>query len=202
MSTPIEDVKKTAYYEVKVLKVRDMLNNFKVELNKTMNIFSNIYVKTDTSFILYKRMSEQHEKVDIHELKYHEIIDKFKMGDKFIIINEIVYKINKEFHVTTLFLNKHNHVSEIYVKNQLCRLVQIVIDRLAISTKYITYGVKSLKFDDDEDIQYFGNVVKHITFGINVMGKKLRPVNSFYALEEKTISVNNILIGETRAAQV
>ena len=100
------------------------------------------------------------------------------------------YKVNDEFHITVLYTGcKKNDKSDKlngYIGNQ----YELKIEKIGINEQFICIGV-----DIGDDIPYYGNSVKHITFGINkftCFEKQPLPKDSYLALsndDKKTVKV-------------
>jgi hypothetical protein len=100
---------------------------------------------------------------------------------EFVVTNNTSkYKVNDEFHITVLYTGcKKDDRSEIlnkYINNQ----YELKIEKIGINEQFICIGVN---FSDD--IPYYGNLVKHITFGLNKYTQfenKVLPKDSYLAL--------------------
>lgn len=114
-------------------------------------------------------------------------------GDKFIIIDKNVYKINSVFHITTLFVGNKPHELSKQFDEQGVKQVKITINKIAISENFITLGVA------DFDALYYGNPIKHITFAISQCSpQKLFPKDSPTAFNTgKIIDIECEIIGVT-----
>ena len=101
------------------------------------------------------------------------------------------FKINPEFHSTILFTGgKENSNIETLVP-LVGREYCLVVDRVAISDRFITFGIECI-FNDDGEIPYFGNEIKHITAGIAKKSSKkgnMSPVNSPSAFTDGEIVI-------------
>lgn len=90
------------------------------------------------------------------------------------------FKLNGEFHSTILFTGGKENPNIETLTPLVGEEYFLVIDRVAISDRFITFGVDSI-FDDESEIPYFGNEIKHITVGIAKKPSKkggMAPINS------------------------
>jgi len=193
--------KKTLYYSVSIdyIEVINILNKI-LSLDDYNKYFFGI--KTETGYdIDDKPYSETFEKIKEDasiDSKYLAFIDKMKTGEKFIIYDNTFYIANSEFHITTLFTGGKPHEKSEFVEKEVGSNVLIKINKLGISNNFITLGVETIKLEDGNEIQYFGNDVKHITIGLNKTGKKVFPKDSYTALTDgKIFDVDFTLEGLT-----
>lgn len=96
------------------------------------------------------------------------------------------YKINDEFHVTCLFANTKelkDKYFDFYDRIKSNSKVELTVNNIGVTDEFICCAVSF-----DKDLPYYGNEVRHITFGLNSF-KKLQPKNSFNAL----VNNNNML---------
>ena len=110
-----------------------------------------------------------------------------------MILNNTLYKLNDEFHITLLFTGGKEHEKCEEMESQLNKTLKVSINKIAVSNDFITIGV-----DDLGNCSYYGNPVKHITVGIAKYGKKLLPKDSPSAFEngavvEVDLNVNGIV---------
>jgi hypothetical protein len=111
-------------------------------------------------------------------------IEKLKNNDVFIIYNKSLYVLNPEFHITTLFTGgkPHEHTAE--METLVNSEVIVKINKIALSSNFIVFGVETIQFEDDSDIPYYGNPIKHITIALNKSGKRVFPKDSYTALTD------------------
>jgi hypothetical protein len=103
---------------------------------------------------------------------------------------EYKYKVNDEFHITVLYTGckKDDRTDKLngYIDNK----YQVKIVKIGITDQFICIGV-----DIGDDIPYYGNPVKHITFGLNkftCFEKQPLPKDSYLALSNdfaKTVKI-------------
>jgi len=110
-------------------------------------------------------------------------------------------QINKHFHITALFTGgKFDNNAEKF-NDFLNKNIKIEIKSYAVSNDFIVLSVGDLStiLDDNKynNIPYFGNPIKHITYGVK---KGCKPVNSPTAFKngityqfEKPLLLNGIL---------
>ena len=131
--------------------------------------------------------------------KYFNIIYSLKVGDTFIIYNDMIYVVNNEFHITTLYIGGRPHEKSEEFESQLNKNVKVSINEIGISNKFITIGVESIKYEDDTDVLYFGNFIKHITIALNKSGQRVFPKDSYTALSDGELYAPNqsLICGKT-----
>lgn len=170
------------------LPSNDTNTNIYIKLNEKSDIdsFNTLYTKIEknTKNIIYTT--------------FENIINKLKINDLFIINNNQLYLINKSFHITTLFTGGKQHVNSAEMDNQLDKKVIVKLNKFAISHDFITFGVEFIHYEDEMDASYYGNHIMHITIGLNIMGEKVFPKNSYIALSDgETIEISDIIEGIT-----
>ncbi len=95
------------------------------------------------------------------------------------------YKYNEDFHITLLFVGCKDNKNIQTMKSVLNTQCTITCDKIAISDKFITLSVETIvDKDNNENIPYFGNEIKHITVALSKKHKGLRPLNSPTAFSE------------------
>lgn len=189
---------KVLYYSI-VFTYSDIMNLIRKTLfdSKESDNISGAYIKTSDSFELFDGKASDDNKLNITN-KYSTHIEKFKPDEKFIIYNDTLYTANSEFHITTLFAGGKVHEKSADMESQLKSKVLVKINKLAVSEKFITIGIESIKLEDGTDIFYYGNEVKHITIGLNKTGKKVFPKDSYTALSDgKIYDLDHIVEGAT-----
>jgi hypothetical protein len=144
------------------------------------------------SILYYELKFDKNEYDKILELVMTTLKLKQDLDHKdFVVTNDIgKYKVNDEFHITVLYTGgKKDDRSENlnkYIDNQ----YQVKINKIGINEQFICIGV-----DIGDDIPYYGNPVKHITFGLNSFTsfkKKPLPKDSYLALSNnftKTVKI-------------
>ena len=148
--------------------------------------------KEDFTNILYYSIQLSEES----ELEIKNNIEIIKHIDS---IKDI--QINKHFHITALFTGgKFDNNAEKF-DDFLNKNIKIEIKSYAVSNDFIVLSVCDLstKLDNikSDNIPYFGNPIKHITYGVK---KGCKPVNSPTAFKngityqfEKPLLLNGIL---------
>jgi hypothetical protein len=119
-------------------------------------------------------------------------IQSLKSGEVFAVRENVFYKINDEFHITTLFTGgsktptiskeTNENLSDIMEKHQGSEL-EVFFDKIAVSSDFIVIGIDKNNFN----CPYYGNPVAHITVGLSKSGKKVFPKDSYTALEKGTV---------------
>jgi hypothetical protein len=175
-----------------------------ININKKVLYYSVIFENYDEIIDIVKESLGEHFKVyvktetfDFSSIDEKLIVDieKIKNNSKFAIYNNSIYIINDEFHITTLFTGgKIHEKSELMIK-QHNKKVSVKINKIAYSNNFIVLGVDDIITDDEEEFYYFGNPVKHITFGLNKFNKKVFPKDSYTALNDNTIDIDKTIYG-------
>lgn len=165
---------------------------FEKILGTTQNSTKGLFVKTETGIIPYFRTSFSNEDIETILSTHKKIISQFKQNEIFVLFNNIIYKVNDEFHITTLFTGGSQHEKSSEMKMQSSKELKIQLNKIAISNDFIVFGVA------DFDCSYYGNPVKHITFGLAKSEKKVFPKDSPNAfIDGKNIDINVTLVGLT-----
>lgn len=181
--------KKVLYYSISFANYNEIL---KILIDTLNDKLKNIYVKTHDS---YKNYNDD-EKDKIEE-KYLTFINKLKENEIFTIYKNTFYVINSEFHITTLFTSGKNHEKSVEMEEQMNKNVKVKLNKLAVSDDFIVLGVEYIKLEDNTDINYYGNVIKHITIALNKTGKKVFPKDSYTALTKgKNFDLDIIIDGK------
>lgn len=120
-------------------------------------------------------------------LKNHKKeFSKLNLGDVFIVFDGVLYKINDEFHITTLFTGGRNHEKCDEMEKQIGKKIKVPLKKIGVSKDFIVFGVGDL------NCSYYGNEIKHITFGLSMSGQKVFPKDSYKALANgKIYDVND-----------
>jgi hypothetical protein len=184
---------KVLYYSVAFHNYKDIMNLVRNTLLVTGNNMSEIYTKTPDSFELFGEKLSDDNKMLISD-KYSTHIEKLKDGENFIIHDNKLYTANPEFHITTLFTSGKPHDKTPELEDQVGKPVSIKLNKLAVSNNFIVLGVDTIKFEDDKDIAYYGNSVKHITIALNKTGKKVFPKDSYTALSDGQIYKLDVIV--------
>jgi hypothetical protein len=125
------------------------------------------------------------KKVSFKDILYYSIVvcdesfNSIKTNSDIIKHVEILdkdIKLNEKLHITALytggkFHDKANEFAEFIGKD-----ITIIVDTFAISSNFIVLGVSNL-----DNIPYYGNPIKHITYGVK---KGCKPVNSPTAFKD------------------
>jgi len=165
------------------------LSNLSIDKAENTNDF-NIYTKKDN-----KVLKLDNTEVTIDDEKNLNIIKTLNNDEKIMIINDNIYKLNDEFHITVLFTGGKKDDREKDLNEHLGKTFEISINKIGISNKYISLGVSF-----DSKLPYYGNEVKHITFGLNkfIKGVKVFPKDSYTALQEdKVITLDTPFVIES-----
>lgn len=155
----------------------------KTILGNVTNSSQGLFVKNDDDMhfsVLFSRDVDPEDIVHIGE-RYQKLIKELRKNDIFMVFNNIFYKINDGFHITTLYVGGKTNESCAIMEKNLNREIIIQFDKIAISTDFITIGVS------DFDHPYFGNPIRHITVGLSKSGKKIFPKDSPTAFEKGTV---------------
>jgi len=134
------------------------------------------------------------KKVSFKDILYYSIVvcdesfNTIKTNPDIIKHVEILdkdIKLNEKLHITALytggkFHDKANEFAEFIGKD-----ITIEVDTYAISSNFIVLGVANFSYVKDDvisnNIPYFGNPIKHITYGVK---KGCKPVNSPTAFKD------------------
>lgn len=198
-----QDYSSVLYYSVTFLGQYDEILKivyFRI-LGEISDLTKGVFLKCNLGFETYFQTELlQQDKDEILKL-YQKNIESLKNKDVFIIYNGIFYKINDEFHITTLFTGgkpvvQKNEDCDVILNDelelQLGKQFEIKLEKLAVSKDFIVIGVGNL------DCSYYGNPVKHVTIGLSKSGKKVFPKDSFTALTNGTIyDISNVIHGTT-----
>lgn len=160
-----------------------------------------LYVKSVNDFKYFFPWKMTQETQDEILKTHQKNIQETKDGEVFLIYDGVFYKINDEFHITTLFtggkpVSQKTETGDVVLndemESQVGKEVQVKLKKIAISKSFIVIGVESL------DCSYYGNSVKHITIGLSKSGKKVFPKDSYTALTNGTVyDIDNVLHGLT-----
>ena len=187
--------KKVLYYSVIFDNYNEIMNLVRNTLLESGNNLSETYIKTLNSFKLFEGNLAESDKNKVSE-KFSTFIDKLKQDENFIIYNDKLYTANSEFHITTLFTGGKSNENTDELETQHNKKVNVKINKLGVSHNFIVLGVEYIKFEDNKDIAYYGNSVKHITIALNKTGKKVFPKDSYTALSDgQTYNLDIIVEG-------
>jgi hypothetical protein len=109
-------------------------------------------------------------------------ISQLKEKEVFIVCNGVFYKVNDAFHITTLYTGGKAHDKCAEMESQVGKELPVSFKRVAISNSFITLGVGDLP------CSYYGNEIKHVTFGLSKSGKKVFPKDSPTAFSNGTVA--------------
>ena len=170
-------------------------------LGGTSNSTSGIFTKCDATFKTYFQTELSQQDNDELLKSHNQNIQALKTNEVFIVYDGVFYKINDEFHITTLFtggkpvIQKNEDIDvnlNDELESQLGKQFKIKLEKLAISKDFIVIGVGEL------NCSYYGNPTKHITIGLSKSGKKVFPKDSYTALSNGTIyEISNVVHGLT-----
>jgi len=99
-------------------------------------------------------------------------------------------KINEKLHITALYTGCKFHENSSKFTEFIGKDITIEVDSIAISSNFIVLGVTNFSYVKDDkklddvisnNIPYYGNPIKHITYGVK---KGCKPVNSPTAFKD------------------
>lgn len=184
---------KVLYYSIAFDNYKDIMKIVSETLNDNLK---GIYTKTIDNY----KSFDGSEKKEITET-FSSFIEKLKSGENFMVYDDKLYTLNSEFHITTLFTSGKPHEKSDQMEEQIGKKVKVKLNKLAISNNFIVLGVEYIRLEDDTDINYYGNLVKHITIGLDKTSKKVFPKDSYTALHNgKTFDLDIII--EARCSKV
>ena len=96
------------------------------------------------------------------------------------------FQVNDAFHITVLYTGGKVDDRTSSLNKLIGKPFNVEIERIGMNQHYICIGVKI-----DESLPYYGNDIKHITFGLNKFDpkKKVFPKDSFFALNPEHSNV-------------
>ena len=140
------------------------------ETLKALSIKDNVKPQVEVSFkdILYYSIvvcdkSFNSIKTNPDIIKHVEILDKD-------------IKLNEKLHITALYTGGKFHDKAVEFAEFIGKDITVEVDTYAISSNFIVLGVSNL-----DNIPYYGNPIKHITYGVK---KGSKPVNSPTAFKD------------------
>lgn len=175
------------------IKPKSNVLYYKVEVNKNLIIQCIGDNLPNAKLYKYNNMKLEDDSITISQ----NILNKLKDTGYILYLDNKVYKLNSEFHITILYL-KGNPNEEILI-NKLNELLNkeysIIINRIGISDEYIVFGVG---IPDELLTVYGGNPIIHITCGCIIYEepkqKSPPPVNSPSAFNKQVIKLDDINI--------
>jgi hypothetical protein len=94
-------------------------------------------------------------------------------------------KLNEKLHITALYTGGKFHDKAAEFDDFIGKDITIEVNSFAISSNFIVLGVTNFSYVKDDsisdDIPYYGNPIKHITYGVK---KGCKPVNSPTAFKD------------------
>ena len=96
-------------------------------------------------------------------------------------------KLNEKLHITALYTGGKFHENACKFEDFIGKDIIINVDTFAISSNFIVLGVTNfsheINLDDNvsDNVPYYGNPIKHITYGVK---KGCKPVNSPSAFKD------------------
>jgi hypothetical protein len=93
-------------------------------------------------------------------------------------------KLNEKLHITALYTGGKFNDNASKFDEFIGKDITIEVDSFAISSNFIVLGVNNFSYIKDEinlDVPYYGNPIKHITYGVK---KGCKPVNSPTAFKD------------------
>ena len=125
------------------------------------------------------------KKVSFKDILYYSIVvcdesfNSIKTNPDIIKHVEILdkdIKLNEKLHITALYTGCKFHDKAIEFAEFIGKDITVEVDTYAISSNFIVLGVSNL-----DNIPYYGNPIKHITYGVK---KGCKPVNSPTAFKD------------------
>jgi hypothetical protein len=93
-------------------------------------------------------------------------------------------KLNEKLHITALYTGGKFHENACKFAEFIGKDITIEVNSYAISSNFIVLGVTNFSYVKDDinaDVPYYGNPIKHITYGVK---KGCKPVNSPTAFKD------------------
>ena len=147
-------------------------NNIDVldETLKSLSIEDNIKLEKEVSFkdILYYSIVVCEESFNNIKTNPNIIKDTENIDENI--------KLNEKLHITALYTGGKFNENASKFTEFIGKDVKITVDTYAISSNFIVLGVSNL-----DNIPYYGNPIKHITYGVK---KGCKPVNSPSAFKD------------------
>jgi hypothetical protein len=125
------------------------------------------------------------KKVSFKDILYYSIVvcdesfNSIKTNSDIIKHVEILdkdIKLNEKLHITALYTGGKFHDKAVEFAEFIGKDITVEVDTYAISSNFIVLGVSNL-----DNIPYYGNPIKHITYGVK---KGCKPVNSPTAFKD------------------
>jgi len=155
------------------------------ETLKTLSIKDNVKDEKKVSFkdILYYSIVVSEESFNTIKTN-SDIIKHTKKIDEDI-------KLNEKLHITALYTGGKFHENACKFEDFIGKDITINVDTFAISSNFIVLGVTNFSYEINSDdnvsdkvsdnVPYYGNPIKHITYGVK---KGCKPVNSPTAFKD------------------
>lgn len=133
------------------------------------------------------------KKVSFKDILYYSIVvceesfNSIKTNPDIIKHVEILdkdIKLNEKLHITALYTGGKFHDKAVEFAEFIGKDITIIVDTFAISSNFIVFGVVNFSYIKDEinaDVPYYGNPIRHITYGVK---KGCKPVNSPTAFKD------------------
>jgi hypothetical protein len=133
------------------------------------------------------------KKVSFKDILYYSIVvcdesfNSIKTNPDIIKHVEILdkdIKLNEKLHITALYTGCKFNDNASKFEEFIGKDITIEVDTFAISSNFIVLGVVNFSYVKDEineDVPYYGNPIKHITYGVK---KGCKPVNSPTAFKD------------------
>jgi hypothetical protein len=158
----------------------------------TVSTTKGLFVKTETSFIPCFTVDLSTTDKATLVMQHQKAFSQLKTNEVFIINDGVLYKLNDEFHITTLFTGGKKHEKSEEMEAHLGKELQISLQKIAVSNDFITIGL------GDFTSPYYGNDFKHMTIGLAKSDKKIFPKDSPNAFSNgKVYDVNVTITGLT-----
>ena len=133
------------------------------------------------------------KKVSFKDILYYSIVVSEESFNTIKTNSEIIkhtkkidedIKLNEKLHITALYTGGKFNDNASKFDEFIGKDITIEVDTFAISSNFIVLGVVNFSYVKDEinaDVPYYGNPIKHITYGVK---KGCKPVNSPTAFKD------------------
>ena len=158
--------KKILYYSIDIHNYDEVLKTIFDSLKKVSepnSVYALCYQDKDDTVVRFSNeinkdtfTDEEKEKftessdVLLHRIKT-KFGDKISPKDKFLVLNDNLYKLNDAFHITTLYTGGKKHEKQELCHNVINRPVECSVEKISVSDKFIAIGVSSIDFPKTKD---------------------------------------------------
>lgn len=154
----LNDIKKKENYEI----IKNNLNDIKNNLNDIK--------KNENNIIKFADIPDS--------TKSSKFAKSLKESDTFMKLDNAIYTLKDEFHITVLYTGGKQDDRADSLQEYLGQKFNIQINQIGYNQHFISVGISIIG-----DLPYYGNDIKHITFGLNNFTlKKALPKDSYTAL--------------------